>query len=175
MGRRVKCRVTGEYGDSTVFYKVDKSYYKSKEVYEEDQKQKKAKKEALKIIAELLGYREGQHLSPFTFKKYNELKFYADQVILETLLKQRDTIEYYMARKEFENEQRQIQYIFAIIQNHIADIDRVYKKKEQQRLRDEKTIKFTDSMVESLNSDSQSLPQVTRNIEAFISERQATD
>lgn len=171
MGRRVKCKITGEYGDSNNFYKVGRDYYKSKNVYEIEQERKKTKGEALKIIAALLGYGEGQRLPPLVFKKYNELNFYADQVILETLRQIRESVEYCVAKKDFKDEWGKVQYIFTAVQNHIVDIDRTYKRKEKERLMAEKQIKFSSGLIESLNSNIKAPPQITRNtIGDFIKE-----
>lgn len=172
MGRKVRCKVTGEYGDSTTFYKVGSSYYKSQEVYEENERQRKAKSEAQRIIAELLEYGEGQRLSPYALKKYKELSFYTDEVILETFQKERGSIEYYVSKKHFDSEQRKITYIFTIIQNHIADVDRIYKKKKAEQKKADRQIAFAESMVENLNNEPQHIPQATRNLGGFVLEEE---
>lgn len=172
MGRKVRCKITGEYGDSTEFYKAGSGYYKSKEIYEKNERQCKAKSEAQKIIAELLEYGEGQRLSPYTLKKYKELSFYTDEVILETFKKEKNNIKYYAARKQFNTEQQKVAYIFAVIQNHIADVDKIYKKKKAEQRRADSQIKFAENMVENLNYEPQHIQQTTRNIGGFIAEEE---
>lgn len=132
MGRKVKCRVTGEYGDSDIFIKKGNHYFKSLEAYEQYENDLKCKDRAISIIAkDLLGYEERQPYPSYLFKLYKQLDFYSNEIILKTILEKYETLKFYADNKPFSNESGKLSYLFAIIKNNIAEIDKREKKRSK--------------------------------------------
>ena len=130
MARKVKCHITKEEGTTDTFVKIGSHYYKSQEVYEEDRRQKETRKELVDYICRtFLGYKEGQPFPTMLTKKLSELSFYSNEVILETFKTCEKDLLYYMGNKDFSGDYGRIQYIFAVIGNKVADVNRTYKKK----------------------------------------------
>lgn len=122
MARRVKCAVTGEYGTSDTFVKIDGRYYKSAEVYETDKK-KKADRLALidYVCREFLGYSDGQPFSTFLPRKLQELSYYDDALILQVFQEQTGTIHDRLNKMTFSNELNKISYIVGIVRNALPE------------------------------------------------------
>lgn len=132
---RVKCPATGEYGTSKTFYRhEDGKYYKSKEICEAFLKSQAAKKEALRIITdEIFGYETGRPYPVSVVKKYKELAFYDDEIILETVKEIRDSVIECCANKEFASEYNKAAYVFAAINNHVGDVYNRHKAMEKHQ------------------------------------------
>ena len=137
MGRRVKCQVTGEYGDSETFVKINKKYYKSQAIYDVDKKQKELWSQIVSFICEdLLGYTKGATFPTLITRKLNELNYYDREVILETFKQCREDILYWISRADkFDNDIGRIHYMFAIVKGKINDVDRVWKRRAEQTSR----------------------------------------
>lgn len=137
---RVKCQATGEYGTAKTFYRHENGkYYKSKEVCEAFLKAQEAKKEALRIIVEeIFGYETGRPFPVSVMKKYKELAFYGDEVILETVKEIRDSVIECCSRREFASEYNKAAYIFAAINNHVGDVYNRLKAAEKHQKQLEK-------------------------------------
>ena len=59
MARKVKCNVTGEYGTTDTFIKIDNKYYKDIQTYECDRKEKDLWHELIDYICiNLLNYQK---------------------------------------------------------------------------------------------------------------------
>lgn len=132
MARRVKCFITGEYGDSDHFVKIGKHYYKSQEVYDEDKRLKQQRKDLIDYICRtFLGYGEGQPFPTYLGKRLKKLEYYDDAVILETFKQYANDIRYWLSNKSFDSEFGKVSYMFAIVEGHIADVNRKYITKER--------------------------------------------
>lgn len=133
MPRKVKCKITGEYGFDTDFFKIinDKGkneYYKTEEIYNQYIKNKKDRENLLKFIADaILDYGEGQVLPTILLKKIKELNlFYPYEVIQETFKVKEKDLNYWMNKEDkFQTDYQKCSYMMAIIKNTINDI---YKK-----------------------------------------------
>ncbi len=171
MGRRVKCRVTGEYGDSDVFIKRGSYYFKSLEVYEQYEKDVRCKDKAVDIIAkDLLGYKEGQPYPSLLFKLYKQLNFYSNEVILKTIQEKYETLKFYAENKSFANDNGKLFYLFAIIKNHIAEVDKKEKRESKFHVlpQEEKLIAETMNVEKENQLNPGRLSQ--RDISQFITE-----
>lgn len=135
-GRRVKCKATGEYGNSNDFYKSSKGYFKSKEIYEDYERESECRKKIINILSELIGYQKGEPLPPVILTELKKLNFYKNQVILETIKQEYKTLLYYSQNKEFKSSFAKGRYLLAIIKNRIADVNQKYerRKKEESEL-----------------------------------------
>ena len=127
MGRKVKCHITGAWGTSDTFVKIGNHYYKNQYVYDEDHRLKEERKQLIDYICKkFLHYADGQPFHTSLPKKLNELSFYDNTVILETFKTCESDILYWLEHKNFTNDYGKIAYMFAIIGNNIADVNRKY-------------------------------------------------
>ena len=161
IGRKVKCQVTGEYGSSDDFVKINGKYYKNQKVYDVWNKENEDRKKTIDIIAsDFLNYQPGQVFPTVLTKKLKELEFYGYDVILKTIEKCRKSIEYSMNTKSFKNDLNRISYIMAIIRNNIID---VYK----ECLREEKIINKQEEQTTNFDVvDEQSMMNIGSKIKA---------
>lgn len=135
MARKVKCKITGEWGTNETFVKIDGHYYKSREIYDEYKENKAYQKLIVKIIfQDFLNHEEGQAVPSYLFKKLKELDVYPTQVIYNTVIRNKSSINYYMNSKEFVNDSARINYIFAIIKNNINDEYKRFKAKKKKEI-----------------------------------------
>lgn len=170
MARRCRCRVTGEYGTTDIFYRVtdDKGknkYYKSKEIYEQHIKEQKNREKLLEYIAiEILNYNQKKILPTILLKKIKEIhEVYNYEVILETFEKNKDTLEYWMNLEgKFENEFHRVSYMMAIIKDNIIDVYKEWKRKQSQ------TKKEVEVDIDILNEDIKSSNKNKADISDFL-------
>ena len=135
------CIDTGEKIDPKLAYvvlsenskgKTVKKYYSSKEGYEKYTYDNKYRRKCTDLIMEYMGYKPKMKLPTLTFKLVEEYKDpIGFDVLYETLLSQRNNIEYAFRNKDFGGDIARIQYLFAIIQNSYGEFWR--KKVAQER------------------------------------------
>lgn len=144
MGRRVRCAITKEYGNSDEFIKIGNKYYKSQEVYDIDHKQKSLWNGIIRFICEdLLGYQKGQVYPTLINRKLKELDFYDREVILKTFQLKKDDILYQLNQDgKFKDDNGRIFYMFAIINNCINDVNKEFKRSQIKPRKD--TLKVDD-------------------------------
>ena len=133
MARRVKCRVTGQIGDSSCFYRAPNGYYyKSEELYLEMVQKETVRKNLIRYISlEFLELTEGMKIPGFLLKKIKEYETpYGYSLLLSYLKENHELISRSLARISFSNDVRKIQYLFAIVDGNIN----TYYKKEKERL-----------------------------------------
>lgn len=149
MGRKCKCHITGEIGTTDTFIKIGNYYYKNQYVYDESNRLKEERKQLIDYICrKFLHYSEGQPFPTILSKKLNELSFYDNAVILETFKVCESDILYWMEHKNFDSDYGKIAYMFAIIGNRIADVNRSYVRIEKIKQKEESEIShFTDPML----------------------------
>ena len=137
MVRRCKCYITGEIGTTDTFVKIGSHYYKNQYVYDEDKRLKEERRQLIDYICRtFLGYGEGQPFPSSLPKKLNELSYYDNAVIFETFKQCKEDIVYWLGSKDFTSEYGKIAYIFAIIGNKIADVNRKYVREEKKQPKD---------------------------------------
>lgn len=138
MARKVKCKICKKEmttdtaycveGDYDKYGKVKRSYYCSKEEYEHKKKEQETKEECYKYAEELINL----PYSALMRKKINELaKYYEYQVIYRCFKADRDKISFWANNKTFNNEHALVSYIIAIINGNINDINKQYKKEQE--------------------------------------------
>ena len=136
MGRKVKCHITGAWGTSDTFVKIGNHYYKNQYVYDEDHRLKEERKQLIDYICKkFLHYADGQPFHTSLPKKLNELSFYDNAVILETFKTCESDILYWLEHKNFTNDYGKIAYMFAIVGNNIADVNRKHIQMEREKNR----------------------------------------
>lgn len=135
MGRKVKCQVTKEVGDSDVFYRASNGkYYKTEDIYKKWWSESCDRKECIRLICDYADYKSGEYAPTFLNKM---LKDFGERVgydiLLETIKECEEEFQWANENKDFKNEMMRLFYYKAIIGNHITD---VYKRnqiiKEQQ-------------------------------------------
>ena len=134
MGRKVKCRITGEIGNSDIFYKADNGlYYKSKELYEEYKQEAEYRRKIIDFFCiELLGYEKGCAFPTVLTKKLESLSVYSNKTIWATILYKEEDLRYWASVEDkFKNDYGKICYLFVIIVNHINEVQK--KIKAQKR------------------------------------------
>lgn len=134
MGRKVKCRITGEIGNSDIFYKADNGlYYKSKELYEEYKQEAEYRRKIIDFFCiELLGYEKGCMFPTVLTKKLESLSAYSYKTIWATILYKEEDLRYWASVEDkFKNDYGKICYLFVIIVNSINEVQK--KIKAQKR------------------------------------------
>ncbi len=135
MPRPVKCHLTGEQGTSDTFVKIGGYYYKSQEIYDEDQRKKQTRRKLIDYVSrEFLGYSEGQPFSTFLPRKLQELSFYDDALILQVFREQASTIHERFAVMDFANELNKISYMIGIVRNALPEA--LQRQRKSQTLPD---------------------------------------
>ncbi len=135
MGRRVKCKITGEIGNSDTFYKADNGlYYKSKELYDEYKQEAEYRRKIIDFFClELLGYEKGCTFPTILTKKLESLSAYSNKTIWATILHKEEDLRYWASVEDkFKNDYGKICYLFVIIVNHINEVQK--KIKAQKRV-----------------------------------------
>lgn len=111
--RKVKCRVTGEYGYDCVFFKADNGkYYKTKEVYEDWLKQKEYKTKIFHLVNSKILNKRQDNCGGLIGKLINESGL-EPKVLYESIVEQFDYINE-IVKNSKENDSSKIYAVFAI-------------------------------------------------------------
>lgn len=144
MARSCSCGICKTKGNTEIFYKVtdDKGkskYYCNKEEFDNFNNEKIKRENLIKfILLDVFNYEEGQTVSSALFKKIKELNnFYDYEVIHKCFEEQKDSIQYWMSVKQFNNEFNMISYVIKIIEGNINDTYKKWKFKKQQEIKQE--------------------------------------
>ena len=167
MARKVKCAVTGKYGTSDEFVKIDGKYYSSYEVYAEYAKSAEYWKKVVdKLACEFLGYKEGQPFPTLLTKRLKDLDFYDNETIYKTVLYSEDAIRYSMQMKNFANDHARISYIMAILK---ANINTVFKQVLEERRQLKKQPSQTNIDIDGMD-DAINPRQKTKDLSKYLEE-----
>ena len=151
-GRRVKCKATGEYGNSNVFFKSpEDGYFKTEEIYTKwKEKIKYFQKAKDCIYFDFLGYKKGEPAPPnYIMKKFNELvEFYGSKIVYLTILECYDDIMWAVRNKEFQSYVGKVNYITAILKGRIRDVAAKEKKMQVKKARLQKAEVQADDLQE---------------------------
>jgi hypothetical protein len=151
MGRKCKCAITGEIGNTDIFIKIKGRYYKSQEIYDKWQKPRELFRKIVDYICfEFLNYQKGQKFNTILTKKINEYSFYGNEVLFKTIQLHRDRIKQALSQKDFNNESLKIGYIFGIINNNIND---VYKELKQGKETNHDNANYIEDNTNSIDID----------------------
>lgn len=168
MARKVKCQITGEYGTSDIFIKINGKYYKSRQIYDDAMREKEYRNKVIDIIVnELLGYETGQPYPSIVNKKLVELKFYKYEIIYRTLSSLKNNLIYMMGKRDFRNDYDATAYIFAAIKNNIND---VYKdsKRESKTIESASKTSELDGFADFEIVEQSNIKKKVNNISEFI-------
>lgn len=167
MARNVKCCITGKWGTSDTFIKIDGRYYENQEVYDWHKRMCNCWRLMIdKITVDYLGYQKGEPYPTILNKRLKSLDFYDNEVIYRTVLYCDDIILNAMRTKEFESTYMKIQYILGILRNNIAKVWKIVR--EERKAAKEQHKKLDDIVyIESLdNVDNPK--QINKDISKFV-------
>lgn len=168
--RKVKCAITGETGTSDTFVKIGTRYYKSQELYDELKLEKESYSKAKDLVFfELLGLTSEDKYPNFLTKMLREYEGYSNVVILRTLEENKEFMQRYLSSHEFNTVVGKIQFISAIMSNHIHDVKKkVQREKEEKRKILENSDEF-EMAVGIMNDSIQPAPkQKVKNVTSFL-------
>lgn len=173
MGRKVVCKLCKNKGDSDIFHKITdekgvSKYYCNKEEYENFMNEKEKRRRLIDfVVLDIFGYEKGQTINSILFKKLDELKFYDNDVIYECFKEHKDTIQYWIKTKGFD-EFGTICYVMKIINGNINDTYNKWKFKQQQAIKQENNSVDLDIMNQLDNNNNSK--QDNSGILAFLDE-----
>lgn len=134
MARKVKCQDSGQYSTSDVAYKAaNGKYYTSKKVYDKLNEDKKYREECISLIYSYLGYESFMKIPTFFYKKLKDWEPYGYDVVLMCIQDNKNSIEWALSNKTFNQESAKIMYICAILENHMTDS--LKKCREMERVK----------------------------------------
>lgn len=115
-GRKVKCQVTGEYGTSDTFVKINGKYYKSQKIYDEWNRNNDLRRKIINVIlVDIMKYDADQPFPTILVRRLKELEFYSNEEILETITSLQEPLLWAMQNKAFASDRNRIEYIFGAI------------------------------------------------------------
>lgn len=167
MARKVKCCVSGKWGTSDTFIKIDGKYYENQEVYEWNKRMSNCWRLTIdKITIDYLGYQKGEPYPTILNKRLKSLDFYDNEVIYRTVLFCEDAILNAFQTKEFDSTYMKIQYMMAILRNNIA---KVWKVVRQERKEAKEGTRQLDDIVYIESLDNVNNPiQTNKDISKFL-------
>ena len=169
----VKCLDTGEKIQKELAYQVPTvnskgktvyKYYSSEKSYKTLMRDQEYRRKCTDLMMEYMNYKPGMKWPTITFKLLEEYKEpIGFDVLYQTLLSERKSIDYAFKNKQFTSETAKIQYLFAILQNAYMP----WYRDKVARQRAEKA-----ELQEDYNhyDDTRSRKQTVRNIRKFISD-----
>lgn len=127
-GRKVRCFETGALGTSLSFFKApDGHYYINEAAYQKHVHKSETHRKLIDALSGYMGYIPGMVFPTCITQSLKELSFYGEDVILETLERNRDGVEYAMRTKRFSGDRQKALYLMAILKNHINDVYKEFK------------------------------------------------
>ena len=144
---RVKCFITKESGTKDTYYFDEKTkhYFKSKEVFDNWRDSVEKKKAVNDMIADFVGYHNGEVFPTVMTKKVKELvNIYDIFTVYDTFVEKREDIQLAMDTKEFGSELHKCSYIIAIIVNNINDVWKRRKREEKMAIKREAVLESED-------------------------------
>ena len=174
-GRKVKCRFCFKTLNSTEAYHIDDGkqypYCCSAQEYFAEKIDNENMHKCYEVLYDAMRYRDNAILPNIVKKTLNDLhKSYSFEVILETIQKQKCSIEIACDTKTFNNEFVKCKYVMAIICNSIEDVYKQMKIEEVQHQKDETELeKINSSYVEFENGS------IIRPVQANKYSRRNTD
>lgn len=120
---KAKCKLCKKELSSDRYSPTGKApYYCNEEEYLSIHKEKLDREELYNLLQQIF-YIDGGFIPPLIQRKIKELtNTYSYAIIKECFKEQRQSIEYALKAKEFENTAHMIRYVFVIIGNTIADV-----------------------------------------------------
>lgn len=161
---KVKCKLCGTpHEKSEAYSPTGKSpYYCSIEEYEEENLNQTMRKSTFTLLHDdILNYDERQIV---VNKKLEELgKSYGWEVVFKTFKHCENDIKFWIQQKDFKNEYLKLNYIMAIVTNHINDIYMQHKKEKRQKKENNTYVN-----IDILNDEFVNIKKNTNDISQFL-------
>ena len=166
-GRQVKCQDTGELRCSDELFKApNKKYYSSQEAWEHVEQNKIYRQKCIDFLMDLLGYKTGMKLPTVTFKLIKEYEEpYGLDVLYATMVATRQSCEWALINRDFQQETAKIWYLFAVFQNNAMT---EWKKKVAAQKSEQMAAKQSENLVIEEESDMTYVPQEKKDIRRFL-------
>ena len=145
---KVRCCITKERGSKDDFYFDEESgrYFKNKEVFDEWRAPIDKRKEINDMLADFVGYYNGEPFPTLITKKIRELESAYDIfTVYDAFIEKREEIQFAMDSREFNNTYHKCSYIIAVIINNIDEIWRRKKREEKLKARQEAELESEDA------------------------------
>lgn len=165
MGRRVKCVITGEYGNSDTFFKAENNkYYKDKTTYDDYLFQMDLRYKIIDDFSRLLGYYDTSQFNTQAMKELKSLSnTYSYKDIYDTFKEYYSRLEVVLPSKANMTDYQKAKYIFSVIKNNIND----FVNKNKHKLDTENSIEKKDVELDILN-DIQTNTAKAKDISSFL-------
>ena len=168
----VKCLDTGEKMEKSEAYCLNingrNKYYSSKAGYEQFVYNNYYRKKSIDLIRDMMGYVLPQmQLPTLTYKKIEEMfkEPIGYDVLYNTLVSQRQSIEWALQNKEFNSETAKIMYLFGIVKNNYMEEWR--KKVAEKRLAEQHVQSESEDISEI---DTIERKQEVKDLRSFLDE-----
>ena len=167
---QVKCVDTDDKIDRDLAYKVivngKNKYYSSKEGYDNCVMNNSYRTDCIKLIREIMGYVfKEMKLPTLTYKKIAEYKEpIGYDVLYNTLVNQKENIEWHLYNKQFDSESKRVAYLFGIVRNHY--IEEYQKKIVEKRMKRTSESEFED--LDEINTIERK--QKVKNLSRYLDE-----
>jgi len=100
------------------------------------------------VYQDFLGYKKDEPVSNWGYAKMSKLiKFYGPEVTLKTVEQCRRQVYEALSRLSFDSEMKKMNYVIAIIENHIRDVYKQHKKDEEKKIKSNKEIDYFEDRV----------------------------
>lgn len=134
----VKDQLTGKKRPKNELYQADNGkYYTSKEKYEEYKKNMEYRDKCTEKMYELINYSSFMKIPTFWYKRLKDWEDYGYEIVYMTIVDLSDILRKY-AYKGFKSEAHRINYLSAIIENHLNDtLKLVEERKRVEKLSEE--------------------------------------
>ncbi len=121
------------------------------------------------IASDILQYDIGQIVPPNLKKRVKKLAERYDYEVIKLCFElMKKELNYYITTKEFTNEQHLVNYIMVVIENNINDAYKIWKRKKEIQVKQEKIEELVD--VDLINSSLHTNKQKTNDISMFLTE-----
>lgn len=121
--RKVKLMDLGTYVEKSEAYQApNKRYYSSEEAYLKTKNKKENYNICYSLLKSYMGYKDGEYLPKLaSVHIYNYAKHHGWDALIAVLKDKKSAIEWALETKDFTSETNKINYIFAIVNNHIRN------------------------------------------------------
>lgn len=162
--RRVKCQDTGEYSTNDIAYKAaNGKYYSSEAAYIQLVEQQQQRQKCIDLLYDILDFDRDIIVPSILFKNLKNYEKVGYDVVYETILEERNDINWALNNIDFKNITGMIIYVCKILENHMLD---VYKRKQH----DKRVAEKQNDVVIPSSTEVRNKKQKTKDISRFLEE-----
>lgn len=120
----VQCYVTGEFGDSSVFYQVGSRWFKSEEVYKYWKHENNLREQCYEAVADVIGISNSYYLPTVVYDEMNFAKPYGYEIVHETIRQYAPNIKRHFKEHPPKSDYAASKYAFAVFKAHYDDVQK---------------------------------------------------